>query len=175
MLLVVDVQDRLLQAFLPENHTRIIKNTRILVQSANILGIPIIVTEQYPAGLGNTCAEVVEVLPPGQVIHEKLDFSCYRSPGLATILEHSGRNQVVVCGIEAHICVLQTVLDLTTENYTVHVAADATGSRTNENWNVGLAMMRDASAVISSAETVAFQWLKRAGSDEFKKVSRLVR
>ncbi|NUN16675.1 MAG: isochorismatase family protein [Myxococcales bacterium] len=175
VLLIVDAQDRLLQAFSEDSRVKIIKNARILAQSAQIMDVPIIVTEQYPAGLGHTVSELLEVLPAGQKVHEKLDFSCYRSTGFSSILSDFGRKSIILLGVEAHICVLQTAIDLVNAGYLIHVAADAVGSRTNSNCEVGLSMMRDNQTVISSTETIVFQWLKRAGSDAFKKISRLVR
>ncbi len=145
----------------------------ILVQAARLLGVPVVVTEQYPRGLGDTVAPLAEHLD-GVPRLSKTVFSAARADGFAL---HPRRDQVLVCGIEAHVCVSQTVCDLLEGpgGRQVHVVADAVASRTPENRAVGLAKMERAGALPTSTEAAVFEWLGAAGSDEFRAIQALVR
>lgn len=171
--LVIDIQSRLTPAMPPETLARVIKYTRALAGAARELGLPVLATEQYPKGLGPLLPEVREVLPSAPL--EKVHFSCGADPAFAAALERTGRRQIVVCGMETHVCVFQTVRDLVAAGYEVHVCADAVSSRTEEHRRVGLELCRTAGAVVSLAETAIFDLLHRAGTDEFRKVSALVK
>ena len=171
--LVIDIQSRLTPAMPPDALARVVKYTRALVGAAKELGLPVLATEQYPKGLGPVLAEVREVLPSPPL--EKVHFSCGADPTFAATLEKTGRRQVIVCGMETHVCVFQTVRDLVASGYEVHVCADAVSSRTEEHRRVGLELCREAGAVVTTAETAIFDLLHRAATDEFKKVSPLVR
>ncbi|HEX9241789.1 MAG TPA: hydrolase [Anaeromyxobacter sp.] len=171
--LVIDIQSRLTPAMPPDALARVVKYTRALVGAAKELGLPVLATEQYPKGLGPVLAEVREVLPSPPL--EKVHFSCGADPAFAAALEKTGRRQVIVCGMETHVCVFQTVRDLVASGYEVHVCADAVSSRTEEHRRVGLELCREAGAVVTTAETAIFDLLHRAATDEFKKVSPLVR
>jgi nicotinamidase-related amidase len=171
--LVVDIQARLTPAMPPETLARVLKYTRALVGAAKELGLPVLATEQYPKGLGPLVPEVREVLPSPPL--EKVHFSCGADPAFAAALEKTGRRQVIVCGMETHVCVFQTVRDLAGAGYEVHVCADAVSSRTEEHRRVGLELCREAGAIVTTAETAIFDLLHRAATDEFKKVSALVR
>ncbi|RME56686.1 MAG: hydrolase [Deltaproteobacteria bacterium] len=173
-LVVIDLQERLLGVMAPKVVDQVIGNVRRLVQIARVLGIEILWTEQYPKGLGPTVPALQECLA-GETPLEKTIFSCYAVEAFQRRLREGGIEQVVVTGTETHICVLQTVLDLVEAGFHVHVIADACISRHKENWKVGLSIMREAGAVISSTETVAFQLLGEAGTPEFKEISPLFR
>jgi nicotinamidase-related amidase len=132
--------------------------------------VPVVVTEQYPKGLGKTVAEVADALPGDVEPIDKVVFSAPEAEGF----DLNGRDQAVICGIEAHVCVNQTTLDLLASGVDVHVASDAVGSRFDSNKQVGLARMERAGAVITSVETALFELVGRAGTDEFKQVQKLI-
>jgi nicotinamidase-related amidase len=171
-LLVIDVQGKLAQ--LVQNRTELFENLRLMIQGAQVLGIPILLTEQYPKGLGPTVPEVSEVLPAIQPI-AKNAFSCCGERGFMLALESLGRRQLLLTGIETHVCVQQTALDLLDAGYEVQVIADAVSSRTAENKHIGLEKMRDAGVVITSTETALFELIKVAEGPQFKQISRLVK
>jgi nicotinamidase-related amidase len=173
LVLVVDVQSRLTPAMPPEALARVVKSGRALIGAAKELGLPVIATEQYPKGLGETIPELKEVLPSPPLV--KMHFSCGADPAFAAALEKTGRRQIVVCGMEAHVCVFQTVRDLVAMGYEVHVCADAVSSRQELHRASGVELCREAGAVITNAETVIFDLLHVAGTPEFKKVSALVK
>jgi len=171
--LVVDVQSRLTPAMPPEALERVVKYGRALVGAAVELGLPVLATEQYPKGLGETIPELRAVLPSPPLV--KMHFSCGADPAFAAALEKTGRRQVIVCGMETHVCVFQTVRDLVVMGYEVHVCADAVSSRFEVHRASGLDLCRQAGAIVTNAETVIFDLLHQAGTAEFKKVSPLVR
>ena len=175
LLLIVDVQERLGAAMRQPQFEQLLKNTRVLVESARTLGLPILITEQYPKGLGPTVPTVREVLPPEAAPVSKLAFSCRAVPEVAEQLHVSGRKQVIVTGMETHVCVFQTVRDLLADGFQPFVVRDAVLSRTEENHQVGLDLMKEAGATISSAETVVFDLLGQAGTPEFKRLSPLMK
>jgi nicotinamidase-related amidase len=167
-LVVIDIQE----AFRPAvaDFQRVARQSAVLVQGARALGIEIVVTEQYPQGLGGTVPEVAEHLN-GQTPIEKVVFSAARAEGF----DLGGRDQALVCGIEAHVCVSQTVHDLLEQEVEVHVAADAVASRDPANRELALNRMQGAGAVCTSTEAALFELLERAGTERFKAVQRLVR
>ncbi len=171
-LVVVDVQERLLPAILERQ--RVVQNTVRLIQGAAILQVPIFATEQYRKGLGPTVPEVAAAIP-GFAPMEKLAFSACGAAGFIGALEQKKVSEAILCGIEAHVCVSQTCLDLLENGFRVFVAADAVSSRTPENYRSGLDRMRAAGAVIMSTEMVLFELLERAGTDEFKQILNLVK
>ena len=172
-LLVVDVQEKLIPAIV--RGEELIQNCVRLVQGAKILGIPAAATEQYPKGLGKTTGSLATLF---ESIPEKLRFSCAevldwgRSSADAT---ESDRFQIVVCGIEAHVCVLQTVLDLIAQGFQVFVPADAVASRRELDWKFALDRMAASGAVICTLESVLYEWCEVAGTPEFKQISQLVK
>jgi nicotinamidase-related amidase len=174
LLLVVDVQERLFAVMDPEHREEVVKNIKILAATAQRLGLPLLLSEQYPKGLGRTLPELVETLGPVEPI-EKVAFSCCGAEGFRDRLRATGVQQVVLAGIEAHVCVLLTALDLLGAGYGVHVVADAVCSRTRENWQIGLDQLRQAGAVVTSTETVLFQLLRTADSDEFRTLQKLIK
>jgi nicotinamidase-related amidase len=167
-LVVIDVQEGFRKAV--PDFGRVTNATATLIEGAEAIGIPIVISEQYPKGLGETAPEVAEHLPEGTEPLEKLVFSAAGAEGF----DLGGRDQVLVCGIETHVCVNQTVLDLLDSGVEVQVAEDAVGSRFEENKRVGLQKMERAGAVMTSVETALFELLGRAGTDEFKRVQGLI-
>ncbi|MGI6488084.1 MAG: hydrolase [Syntrophomonadaceae bacterium] len=171
VLLGIDYQERLMPAVLqPE---KVSHNIGLLLQLAEKLDIPVIITEQYPRGLGRTVPEVKQYLGEHQLI-EKITFSAM-IPELEKHLEQLGRRQIVVGGVEAHICVFQTVRDMVEAGFEVHLVRNACSSRFEENYLSALELMRDLGAVITTAETVIFDLLKIAGTPEFRAMSQLVK
>jgi len=171
-LLIVDIQDKLAAAM--KQREKVVENTLHLIELAKMLDIPIIVTEQYPKGLGSTVPEIKEALP-AYVPIEKLTFNCCGVADFSGALKRAGRRKIILTGMETHICVLQTALGLLQDGYAVHAVSDAVCSRTKENWKVGLGFMYDAGAVITGTETVLFQLLGVAGTEEFKAVSKRIK
>lgn len=171
-LVVVDIQERLAVAM--KKREKVERNASILIQAVQFMAMPVIVTEQYPKGLGPTTDAVKKNLKDYNPI-EKLDFSCCGEDTFVSALKATGRTHVILCGMETHVCVWQTALGLLDDGYIVHVAGDAVCSRSKDNYLTGLGLMRDAGVVISSTEAICFELLGRAGSDEFKAVSKLVK
>lgn len=168
-LLVVDIQQQLLPPIF--NREVLVTNSQLLVRLANILSIPMVVTTQYSKGLGGTVPEIASLLNGTQPI-DKLEFGCFGSDAFRSALKAvpGNRNTVLICGMEAHICVMQTALGALNEGYLVHVASDAVGSRAEWNWKVGLDRMRDAGAVISSTEMMMYELLRCSGTQQFKEM-----
>jgi nicotinamidase-related amidase len=167
-LIVVDLQEGFRKAV--PDFDRVAKATATLIEGAGAIGIPVVVTEQYPKGLGKTAPEIAEHLPEGTEPLEKVCFSAADAEGF----DLGGRDQALVCGIATHVCVNQTTLDLLGSGVEVHVAEDAVGSRFEENKRIGLHKMERAGAVLTSVETALFELLGKAGTDEFKRVQKLV-
>jgi nicotinamidase-related amidase len=174
-LVVIDMQERLINAIPEKTRESITKNAGILIESAKTLGIPITVTEQYPKGLGLTIPGIKEAVGNDFSPIEKVVFSCARSPEFKSALKGTGRQEVLICGIETHVCVLQTVIDLINDGYTVYVPADAVASRKELDWERGIKLIENAGAIVGTTETFLFQLLERAGTEEFKKISRLIK
>jgi nicotinamidase-related amidase len=167
-LIVIDVQEGFRKAV--PDFERIAQATATLIQGAEAIGITIVVTEQYPRGLGETAPEVAEHLPEGIEPLEKVIFSAVEAEGF----DLGGRDQALLAGIETHVCVNQTALHLLDSEVEVHVAEDAVGSRTHDNKRIGLEKMTRAGAHTTSVEMALFELLGRAGTDEFKAVQRLI-
>ena len=167
-LVVVDIQE----AFRPAvgDFDRVVAGAAALVRGAQILGLPTVVTEQYPKGLGSTVPELAEHMDGIEPI-AKVSFSAAAADGF----DLAGRDQALVCGIEAHVCVSQTAHDLLDRGVEVHVARDAVSSRTQENRELGLHKMEGSGAVVTSVETALFELLGAAGTEEFKRVQELVK
>jgi nicotinamidase-related amidase len=174
MLLVVDIQQRLFVTMEEGFKETFLKNGIILMESAKGLGLPIVVTEQYPKGLGVTIDEVGAVLEEAPR-YEKLFFSCYRDQGIQQAIDGAGRKTVIVSGIETHVCVFQTVVDLLMAGYRVVVASDAVCSRKGSDRLTALDEMARAGALVYSTEMIAFMLLEKAGTEAFKKLSPLFR
>jgi nicotinamidase-related amidase len=167
-LVVVDVQEAFRPAVL--DFDRVAAAAAALVRGARVLDLPVIVTQQYPKGLGATVPELAEYLDGIEPI-DKVCFSAAAADGF----DLQGRDQALICGIESHVCVSQTAHDLLDRGVQVHVARDAVSSRTEENRELGLHKMEGAGAVVTSVETALFELLGAAGTDEFKQVQALVK
>jgi len=172
LLVVVDIQERL--AAVMGDRERVVSNTIHLIEAAKLLRIPMLLTEQYPRGLGPTVGEIKDALPSYEPF-EKMAFGCCGDKAFLQSLTASGKRKVILAGMETHVCVLQTCLGLLKERFAVHVVGDAVCSRTRENYEIGIAFMRDAGAVITGTETVLFQLLEKAGTDEFKVLSKRIK
>jgi nicotinamidase-related amidase len=172
VLLVVDIQDRL--ATVMKDREKVVKNSLHLIELAKMIDLPVVVTEQYPKGLGRTVQEIQAVLPAYQPI-EKTSFNCCGEPAFQAELKKLNKKQIILTGMETHICVLQTAVGLLNDGFAVHIVQDAVCSRSEENWNTGLAFVRDAGAVVTCTETVLFQLLKVAGTEAFKKISQRIK
>jgi nicotinamidase-related amidase len=171
-LAVIDVQEAFRTAV--GDFDQVARNTAVLVQGARILGVPVLVTEQYPKGLGRTVPEVAEHLD-GIEPMEKVSFSAVEVSGFPSALAEHQRDQVLLCGIETHVCVNQTAEDLLGDGFEVHIAADAVSSRTAQNRELGLHKMEHAGATLTSVETALFELLREAGTPEFKEIQQLVK
>ena len=168
-LIVVDIQERLLPPIF--NKDELVKNAQLLVRLANILELPTIVTTQYVKGLGAIVPEIASLLNGAEPV-DKLQFGCFGCNEFRSALRSvpTNRNTLLVCGMETHICVMQTVLGALNGGYLVHVASDAVGSRAQSNWEVGIDRMRTAGAVISSTEMMIYELLRSSGTPEFKQM-----
>jgi nicotinamidase-related amidase len=174
-LLIVDIQERLLAAMPSDVAGNVLRNAMILVETAREFALPVLVSEQYAKGLGPTATALKNVLPAEAAPFEKVVFSCCAAPGSDVLMAQLGERDVILCGMETHVCVLQTALGLLSAGRRVYVAADATCSRAHLNWKLGLRLMEQAGAVIGSTEIFAFGLLGAAGSEQFKRISKLVK
>lgn len=177
VLLVVDMQEKLMSVMPAEIAAVAIKNAKTLMTAAIRLGIPIVASEQYPEGLGRTVPELAAMLNAASAtVFSKVEFSAIAAPSFAEVYASMGpRDQWVSLGVETHICLWQTVRDLRARNLQTHVVSDAAVSRRKSSWRIGLDLAVSAGATVSSTETVLFDWLGRAGTPEFKELSRLIR
>jgi nicotinamidase-related amidase len=168
-LIVVDIQEKLLPPIFHKE--QLIKNSQLLIRTAGILKIPTLMSTQYAKGLGSAVPEIAALVPEGRAI-DKQTFSCFGSDLFCSRLKRlpGNRNTVLLCGMESHICVMQTALGALQEGYLVHVASDAVGSRTEWNWKIGLERMRDAGAVISSTEMMIYELMRSSGTQAFKEL-----
>lgn len=172
-LIVIDVQEGYRGHTL--EHERMVRKVRTLIEAATLMAVPVLATEQYPKGLGHLQAEVSAVLPPGTPVIEKLSMSCCAQPRFIAALEALARAQVVVCGIEAHACVNQTVHDLLARGYQVHVPRDAISARFAADDAAGWEKMVGSGAVPASVEMVCLEWIRTAESPDFKALHRLIK
>ena len=168
-LLVIDLQGKLMDKI--PGRPALLSNTGLLVEGAKILGLPVYATEQYPKGLGPTVGELAEKLPPRL---EKTSFSCGVLPEVLSFFRDRKTAKILLAGVEAHVCVLQTALDLLHAGFRVYVATDAVGSRHEGDREMGLRRMEKSGAVLTTSEAALFEWTEKAGTPEFKAVSRLV-
>jgi nicotinamidase-related amidase len=168
-LFVVDIQEKLLPPIWEKE--RLVKNSQLLIRLAGILKIPTMVSTQYAKGLGNTVPEISSLLPEVSPI-DKVMFSCFGSDVFCSMVKRmpGQRTTVLLCGMETHICVMQTALAAMREGYVVHVASDAVSSRAEWNWKIGLERMRAAGAIISSTEMIMYELLRSSGSPAFKEL-----
>ncbi|MDD2509741.1 MAG: hydrolase [Syntrophomonas sp.] len=170
-LMIIDLQERLMQAM--KDRERVYKNTNLLLATAQQFDIPVVLSEQYPKGLGPTVKEIKDNLTS----YHYLDKTCFSlcNQEAKTTLEKIGKHTIIVTGSETHVCVFQTVRDLLELGFNVHLVRDAVCSRFDENYINALALMRDMGAVITNTETVVFDLLQEAGTHEFKCISPLIK
>jgi nicotinamidase-related amidase len=173
VLLIIDVQEGYRGQTL--EHERMVRTVRRLLDAANIMQVPVIATEQYPRGIGHTQPEVAEGFPAGMKIIEKMSMSCCGQPAFVDRLRTLGRTQVVVCGIEAHACVNQTVHDLLDRGYKVHVPYDAISARFEADLRIGWEKIVGSGAVPSTVEMACLEWVRTAEAPEFKAIHRLIK
>ena len=164
-LVVIDIQEKLLPPIYEKE--RLVRNSQLLIRLANILSMPILATTQYSKGLGPMIPEIASLMPQVQPL-DKLEFGCFGNDEFC--YQAARMHDLLLCGMEAHICVMQTVLGALNQGHIVHVAADAVSSRTELNWKLGLNRMRDAGAVISSTEMMIYELLGKSGSPAFKEM-----
>jgi nicotinamidase-related amidase len=171
-LVVIDIQERLLPSIFEGD--RVVRNTVRLIKGARVLGIPVLVTEQYKKGLGATTAAIAAEIADLPMM-EKVAFSACGAVGFEKALKRKKISDVILCGIEAHVCVSQTCLDLLDKGYRVFLVVDAMSSRTTENHFIAIERMRDAGGVVVSTEMVLFELLEEAGTEKFKQILALVK
>lgn len=170
VLVIIDFQEKLMKTM--SQSEKMYKNTNLLLVAAEQMGIPVIVTEQYPQGLGGTVKEIQDYIKEYQYV-EKMEFSAFE--GLNHLLSTMGRKTLLITGSETHVCVFQSTRDLVAAGYRVQVVKDAVCSRFKENYLNGLELMQGVGAVVTNTETVLFDLMKVAGTPEFKVISRLLR
>jgi nicotinamidase-related amidase len=168
-LIVIDIQEKLLPPIYEKD--QLVRNSQLLLRLAGILKIPVLMSTQYAKGLGNTVPEIASLASGIQPI-DKVMFSCFGSDVFCSSLKRlpGNRNTVLLCGMESHICVMQTALSALREGYIVHVASDAVSSRTEWNWRIGLERMRAAGAILSSTEMMMYELLRSSGTSAFKEL-----
>jgi len=167
-LVVIDIQEKLLPPIYEKD--RLVRNSQLLIRLAKILSLPMLFSTQYAKGLGQTIPEIASLAPDVEPT-DKLEFGCFANGEFcSTFATAKGRDTLLLCGMETHICVMQTALGALNQGHTVHVAADAVSSRTKLNWELGLQRMRDAGAVISSTEMMIYELLGKSGSPAFKEM-----
>jgi nicotinamidase-related amidase len=171
-LIIIDMQEKLARVMYQLE--KLVDNLQKLIKGIQILNIPIIVTEQYPKGLGATLPEIAQLIPDIQPI-SKLSFSCLDDDKFVSKFKKLERKQILVSGIESHVCVYQTVRDLANLGYEVYLVTDTVSSRTLGNREIGLNMMNRLGAVLTSTETVLFELLRVAEGDRFKKISQIIK
>jgi nicotinamidase-related amidase len=171
-LLIIDIQERL--AAVMKMKDAVVTNCLHLIELAKMLNIPVLLTEQYPKGLGQTVEEIRKALPAYKPV-EKLTFSCCDEPAFLSEIKRLDKKNLILTGMETHICVLQTCIGLLRNGFNVHLVRDAVCSRNKENWKIASQFMRDAGAVITCTETVLFQLLKIAGTEEFKAIAKRIK
>lgn len=172
LLLVIDVQERLVSAL---DKDIVVRRTATLIQAAKILEVPTIATEQYSRGLGSTVPPIKQSLAKNSPIVEKSAFSAVKEKGFMEILKSYNRKQIVICGIETHVCVHQTAADLIAEGYEVYVAKDACASRGKYEFKQGIERMQENGAQISCVEIILFEWLKSSKNPHFKAIQALIK
>jgi len=174
LLVLVDIQAKLL-AVMPEAEAkRMMASAGTLLEAAGLLTIPVLLTEQYPKGLGATDVGIVNKLPVATPVFEKTGFSCCAAEGFDVALANSGRKQVILAGLEAHVCVLQTALELLNNGYQVYVVEDAVSSRKAEHKVVALQRMQQQGITVVNYESVLFEWLRDAVHPDFRRISSLL-
>jgi isochorismate hydrolase len=169
------VQTRLTAAMPVRVLARLQRNISLLIKAANLQQIPIFASVQYPQGLGPLEHDIVKLLPTGTRTYEKTSFSCCAEPQFNEDLAASGRKQIIIAGMEAHICVTQTAMDLLADDYQVYIVVDAVCSQHRESYETSLTRLRVAGAIILDTESVLFEWIRDGKNKDFKKLQELMR
>lgn len=172
VLIVVDIQEKL--ANVMECRTKVVRNSTLLVKTAGILKLPLLLTEQYPKGLGRTVQEIRELIPNTAAI-EKLSFSCCAEPNFVEALKKVGKRQVILCGMETHVCILQTALDLYAQGFDVFVPENAVCSQNDDDRKAAFDRMKQAGIILTSVESVIFEMVGTAGTNEFKDILKIIK
>lgn len=172
VLVVVDIQEKL--ASVMNHRTMVVRNTIILLKAAEILKLPILLTEQYPKGLGKTVQEIRDVIPNTTAI-EKMSFSCCGEPKFFESLKLAAKRQVILCGMEMHVCILQTALDLLSQGYEVFVPENAVCSQNEEDRKAAFDRINQAGITPTSVESAIFELVGTAGTEEFKAILKVVK
>lgn len=170
-LLIIDIQEKIINVM--RKHNKLLENTLKLIKGAKILGLPIYFTEQYPKGLGKTVHQIQNELEDNSI--QKLTFSCSGAEGLFENLKADKIDQVIVCGVESHVCVQQTVLDLLSEGFQVNVPVNAISSRYKIDYSTAISRMEKHGAEITTVESILFELLQICGTPEFKEISLLIK
>ncbi|MCX8170452.1 MAG: hydrolase [Candidatus Bathyarchaeota archaeon] len=172
ILVIIDVQEKIFPPI--SDRERVLENTRKLIQFAKIIGMPIILTEQYPRGLGPTIPEIKDLIPDVEPI-EKVEFSCFRSEKFREAIERLNVESLIIVGIETHICITQTAIEGAEEGFRVCVVSDATSSRNPEDKEIALERLRDNGVIVASTEMLIYELLKKAGTQEFREALKLIK
>lgn len=175
VLVIIDIQTKLTAVMPMKVLARLQRNTGLLLRAAKGLDVPVFASEQYPEGLGELEPDIVRLLPADAHRYRKTAFSLAAVPQFMADLAASGKRQVVLCGMEAHICVLQTAMDLLRAGYETFLVSDAVCSRQRESYEIALARLRDGGTVITDAEAVLYEWLGDAKHPQFKSLQSLLR
>lgn len=170
--LVIDMQEKLLPHV--KNNEKITETCLKVVKGLRILNVPIVVTQQYTKGLGNSIPSLNDAIGNFSYI-EKLSFSCYREPSFIKIMNRTGKRNVIIMGVEAHVCILQTALDLLYNNFNPVIVTDCIGSRRDEDKEIALWRMRDVGCIMTTAESILLELTRKAGTPEFQEISKLVK
>jgi len=171
--LVIDFQEKLMPVI--DNRKQLIHNNEILIKGLQALNIPMVVTQQYTKGIGMTVSEISELYGESYEYYEKISFSCAEDETIAAKIEESGKKNIIVCGIEAHICVLQTIIDLIAKGYNVILVENCVGSRKESDRQVGIKRAIAEGAIPSTYESILFELTRVAKTDVFKQISKLIR
>ncbi len=173
ILVVIDMQEPFLRTI--HERERLLQNVRILMQGANILRVPIVATTQYAEKMGEIIPELKRLLPTQLPPFDKMTFDCLGSLGFDSEIRRSGRRQVLLCGVETHICVSQTAHGLAAAGLQPHIVADAVSSRSETNWRFGLEKMRQCGTLISSVEMALYELLHQSGTEDFREILKLIK
>ena len=173
LLAIIDVQERLLPVV--QNPQQIVFNVRRLLAGARLFGVPIVISEQYPQGLGSTVKELTPHIPEDAAILPKKSFSVYENAGIRTEIDARKRSQIILCGVETHVCVLQSAFDLLRTGHEVYIVADAVGSRFLGDQETALRRFETAGMILTTTESLLFEWCRTAEHPQFKEISRLAK
>jgi nicotinamidase-related amidase len=173
LLVIIDVQERLMPAVL--HGRQIVFNVRRLFEAAQAIGVPVVVSEQYPQGLGSTVQELALSIPVGTPVLPKKSFSVYDDAPIRTVIDTHCRSQIILCGVETHVCVLQSAFDLHRAGHEVYIVVDAVGSRSADDQTIALRRFESSGMALTTTESLLFEWCRTAEHPQFKMFSRLVK